>query len=267
MAWVLGMFYPELRMTYATTSEAYLAVVNSLLYSTETIRSAPRGQGIREFLYYQFTVDTPSWDPIQTLDPERNSRLDAYTKAEFLLYQRCEKTAEEFGKASKFWLKLANPDGTVNSAYGWLLFADRSCGNTVFEENGVTRTPWEWARLSLLTDKDTRQAIVKFHKREHLWVGNKDQVCTLYANFHIRNDKLHMVVRMRSNDVILGLPFDMPYFCHLQERMRKELLQTYPNLQLGTYTHSADSFHLYDRDVEKAYRLIGHAAQIEIPNV
>lgn len=247
-------------MTYSTPSEAYLSVVHSLIYNS-THRSSPRGQEILEILYHQFTVQNPSSAPIKTQDPERNSRLDSYTKAEFALYAKGTRSAEDFGKASKFWLKLANPDGTINSSYGWLVFQDRSCFS---EFEGVRRTPWEWAKKSLESDKDSRQAIVKFHKRDHLWVGNKDQVCTLYANFHIRNNQLHMVVRMRSNDVMLGLPFDMPYFCHLQERMVSELLPTYPDLTIGTYTHSADSLHLYARDLEKAYRLIGHAPQHEL---
>lgn len=246
-------------MTYSTTSEAYLSVVQSLIYHP-VYRSAPRGQEIREILYHQFTVENPSSESIQTVDPERNSRLDAYTKAEFEIYSKGTRSAEEFGKASKFWLKLANPDGTINSSYGWLIFHDESCYN---EFEGVRRTPWHWARESLELDKDTRQAIIKFHKREHLWIGNKDQVCTLYANFHIREDRLHMVVRMRSNDVMIGLPFDMPYFCYLQQRMVEELLPTYPELKIGTYTHSADSLHLYTRDLEKAYKLIGHAPQHE----
>jgi thymidylate synthase len=125
-------------------------------------------------------------------------------------------------------------------------------------ENFALRTPWEWARLALMEDKDSRQAIVKFHKRSHLWRGCKDQTCTMYLIFHIRDDALHLLARMRSNDVVLGLVYDMPFFISLQERMLRELRsKSYPHLDLGTYTHSADSMHLYDRNIPEVHKMLG----------
>lgn len=259
-------------MIYETPSDAYLGTVQTLI-DHPTFRSAPRGQAIREILHYQFSVKTPSSEPLKTRDPQRNVKLEAYTKAEFDLYAKGERLAGEFAKASKFWSKIQNPDGTINSAYGHLIFFDRSCGNPVFEANAgndpasfkkpeelgrsLFRTPWEWARLALITDKDSRQAILKFHKREHLWLGNKDQVCTLSGSFHIRDDKLHFGIHMRSNDVVKGLSYDLPWFCYLMERMCRELKPTYPNLALGHYTHFVDSMHLYEADLALAQKMLG----------
>lgn len=266
-------------MIYETPNDAYLDTVRQLIYNP-THKSAPRGQKIFEILHHQFTITSPSSAPLKTLDPDRNEKIEAYTKAEFELYARGENTVVEFEKASKFWTKLQNPDGTINSAYGWLIFYDRSCGNPLYEVPWITtkgdtasaekealRTPWEWARLSLITDKDSRQAVIKFHKRKHLWVGNKDQTCTLSGSFLIRNDRLHLIIHMRSNDVIKGLSYDLPWFCYLMERMCRELKSTYPLLEIGTYTHFVDSLHVYESDLDLACKLIGHNPQEEFKSI
>jgi thymidylate synthase len=242
---------------FSTPSEAYLDVLHNVMTNAD-YRSSPRGKSIREKLAFQFTVEQPSSGPVVTKSEDRNKVIADYTRKEFEVYAKGSTRVEDFGAISKFWLQLGNPDGTVNSSYGHLIFFDKSCGDPVFETDGVMRTPWEWARLSLLTDKDTRQAIIKFHKRKHLWIGNKDMTCTVYANFLIREDQLHLIVHMRSNDVVKGLVYDMPWFCYLIERMRNELAENgYHNLKVGSYTHIADSLHVYDSDQEKAWAMLG----------
>lgn len=256
---------------FSTPSVAYLATLRDVLINPD-FRASPRGKAVCEKIHYQFTVDQPSMEPIVTLDEERNKVIARYTKAEFEVYAKGDTKVEDFGKISKFWLGLGNPDGTVNSAYGHLIFFSKSCGNPFFEIrpsrgdspgtvsndlDSAMRTPWEWARLALLIDPDTRQAIIKFHKHEHLWLGNKDQTCTVYGNFLMRENQLHLIIHMRSNDVVKGLVYDMPWFCYLLERMVSELKQKYPNLTVGTYTHIADSFHVYETDYEKAKSMSG----------
>lgn len=243
--------------SYRCPSSAYLAVLKDIAQNAEFI-SAPRGKKIREKIHYQFTVTNPEMTPIVTKSHVRNVVIAKYTEAEFKLYATGERSAEAFGQASSFWKQLANPDGTVNSAYGHLIFHDKSCGDPDFETHGAMRTPWEWARLALITDRDSRQAIIKFHKAEHLWMGNKDQTCTVYGSFLIRSDRLHFNVHMRSNDVVKGLVYDMPWFCYLMMRMRDELVANgYHNLELGTYTHIADSMHIYESDIHKVWDMIG----------
>ena len=119
------------------------------------------------------------------------------------------------------------------------------------------RTPWEWAKQSLLNDKDTRQAFIKFSLPEHQYMGNKDQVCTMHGNFLIREDKLHLSIVMRSNDLTLGLVYDLPWFISLMDRMVGELKPQYPNLEKGHYTHMVHSMHIYDRDEKKILKMLG----------
>lgn len=240
---------------YKNIHEAYLETLKDIYYNPD-FKSAPRGFPIREKTDYTFRVLHPTNEPIITKDLERNKVIAAYTAKETELYDSCANTAEEFGKASKFWLNLANPDGTVNSAYGYLIWKYKSCGNHNWD-NGIKRTPWEWAKQSLVKDKDTRQAFLRFSQPEHQWMSNKDQVCTMHANFLIRDEQLHLSVVMRSNDMWLGLTYDLPWFMSLLDRMVDELKYHYPNLTKGTYTHTVHSLHIYERDGAKIMKALG----------
>ena len=97
-----------------------------------------------------------------------------------------------------------------------------------------------------------------FNKPNHQYTDNKDFVCTMYANLHIRNNKLHMSVFMRSNDSIWGTPTDVAFFCSLQMQIHSHLKQIYPGLELGSYTHVANSYHIYDRHYTLAERMLEH---------
>src|ERR1051325_2650980 len=254
--------------TYQNIHQAYIETLKDIYFNYD-YRSAPRGLPIREKVDYSFRVLHPVAEAIVTNDEARNAVIASYTAKEVDLYNRCANTAAEFATASKFWEKLANPDGTVNSAYGYLIWEKRSHGNAFeYQLNteqekydatiaGCFRTPWEWAKLSLIQDKDTRLAILRFSLPEHQWVGNKDQTCTMHANFLIRDDKLNLSVVMRSNDLVLGLVYDMPWFVSLIDHMVEELKPTYPNLTKGTYTHTVHSLHIYERNEEMVKKMIG----------
>jgi thymidylate synthase len=259
---------------YNTASEAYLETLKDVYFNPD-VKSSPRGLPVREKLDYTFRILSPDSSPLVTRDPERNVVIASYTDKEVLLYNSCTNSAADFGKASKFWLSLANPDGTVNSAYGYLIWKNKSHGNPDFEvgtfsndfgsnletelqkRSDSLRTPWEYAKKCLLSDKDTRQAIMRFSLPQHAWIGNKDQVCTLHGNWLIRDNQLHLSVVMRSNDLMLGLVFDLPWFCSLMDRMLMELKSTYPDLKKGFYTHMVHSIHIYERDEVKIRRMLG----------
>lgn len=242
--------------TYTNIHEAYIETLKDIYFNYD-YRAAPRGLPVREKTDYSFRITSPRVEPIVTADQARNLVIASYTAKEVELYNSCANTALEFAKASKFWEKLANPDGTVNSAYGYLIWKNESHGNSKFELMQRNRTPWEWAKMSLISDKDSRQAIVRFSLPEHQWVGNKDQTCTMHANFLIREDKLNLSVVMRSNDLVLGLVYDLPWFISLIDRMVDELKPHYPNLTKGTYTHTVHSLHIYEKNEEMVLKMIG----------
>jgi thymidylate synthase len=65
-----------------------------------------------------------------------------------------------------------------------------------------------------------------------------------------------MTVFMRSKDAIWGTPTDVAFFCSLQLQMFHHLKKVYPDLELGSYTHVANSYHVYDRHYKLAEEML-----------
>lgn len=218
----------------------------------------PRDMKIKESCDVALVIE----NPLSCLytNPERSSQFK-YIAAELLWYFMGRNDVEYISKFAKFWESIQNDDGTVNSSYGNLLFTNKN-------EHGMSQ--YQWALESLIKDKDSRQAILHFNLPIHQRHGNKDFVCTVYGIFQIRNDKLNFTIHMRSNDVILGLPTDVAFFATLQSQMLKHLRHDgrYPDLKLGTYTHIANSFHVYERHFDLVERMISHKFEpVTMPSV
>lgn len=107
----------------------------------------------------------------------------------------------------------------------------------------------------LRCDPDTRQAVITLWDKDRDNVnGKSDYPCTIALGFAIIGSELSMNVTMRSNDVWLGLPYDLFQFAQLQ--------LTLCNLngwKPGPYTHTAWSMHIYYRDVDQSYQVTDEA--------
>jgi len=182
-----------------------------------------------------------------------------YISAELVWYFNGRRDVEFIKNYAKFWSSIQNEDGTVNSSYGYLLFN---------KKNRFGKTQYQWALESLLKDQDSRQAVLHFNLPEHQYDTNKDFVCTMYGIFQIRNNRLNFTVTMRSNDVIWGLPTDIAFFAVLQSQMLNHLKSKYPTLELGSYTHIVNSYHIYEHHFETVEKMLSHDfISEEIPEV
>jgi thymidylate synthase len=171
--------------------------------------------------YIRFTSFTP-----------RKFNLN-YVKKEFLWYLKGDRYDLSIREHAKMWANLVDDDGGINSNYGQYVFADQAGIKFVVDE--------------LKADKDSRRAVVMILANNHLKVGARDVPCTYSLSFRIRNNKLRMSVRMRSQDAIFGMTNDAPCFSFIQECVFHLVKEHYPELTMGIYTHTADSFHVYDR--------------------
>lgn len=227
-----------------TFAEAYKNLLNEV-YNKFEFETAPRGMNIREILNCSVTIENPYSNLFKN---EVRDLPMKYLKKELALYLSGRYDVEGFGEASKFWKKIANDDGTINSAYGNLIFK--------MDDTPGKFTQWQWALYSLIQDKDSRQAVMHFNRPRHQYLGVKDFPCTLEMIFHIRDNKLNATTVMRSNDVIKGTTFDIPFFMLVQQMMLNALKKTYPDLEMGTYTHLAHSMHLYESDFELVGKML-----------
>lgn len=158
-----------------------------------------------------------------------------YAVGELIWYLSGSNKLKDIANFSKVWERLSDDGETVNSAYGYRIFEK-------FDFN-----QWEYAKLLLEKDPNSRQAII--HIKEPcntIATPTKDLPCTLSLQFLIREGKLHLTVYMRSNDILIGFPYDVFTFTCLQMKMAFEL-----GVEIGTYTHIAGSLHLYSRNLPK----------------
>lgn len=100
-------------------------------------------------------------------------------------------------------------------------------------------------------DPDTRQAVIQLWSADLDNIeGKNDYPCTIAIGFTRFKDTIEMHVTMRSNDVWLGLPYDMFQFAQLQLTLCNIL-----NLDPGRYTHTAWSSHLYVSNLDQSYEV------------
>lgn len=110
----------------------------------------------------------------------------------------------------------------------------------------------------LKSDKDSRQAIINiYNSNNDSYYCGKDTPCTLALNFIIRNNKLNMIVYMRSNDIIWGLPYDIYMFTTMQEVIANEL-----GIDLGFYRHIPTSLHVYSDHYNLLETMVNNAKPI-----
>lgn len=100
----------------------------------------------------------------------------------------------------------------------------------------------------LQADPNSRQAVIQIWEwqkdSQHRVPMPKDIPCTLVLTFGTDIDgRVTLSVVMRSNDVWLGLPFDVFQFRQLQRTVANCL-----DRQIGEYCHHAVSMHAYDKN-------------------
>lgn len=199
--------------------------------------SQPRDLKVKELLFDHIEID-----PRQPIADFAARPFNwKYLAGELAWYLKQDRDVNYIGAFSSFWSNITNPDtNEINSNYGSLVFNNDQLG---------------WVIKSLIKDSNSRQAIMFFNQPKFQFEGNKDFVCTMYANFMIRDGKLDMKVQMRSNDIFYGLTFDAPFFSFLHQSVFLILKDTYSDLQLGTYHHFADNIHFYERHFELADKI------------
>ena len=206
---------------------------------TKGLETSPRNMKVKELLGYSVVLD-PN-DNVITL-PGVATNLD-YAKEELLWYLNGTNRIDFSDRIKRVWSRYSDDGETVNSNYGNRLFGKN-------EKMNINQ--WEWAKNKLREDSDSRQALMNINSYFDKEKPTKDFPCTIGIQAFIRENKLHWVVLMRSNDIFKGFRNDMYCFTELQKRMAEEL-----KVEVGDYHHFASSMHLYEQDFDKAKKVLG----------
>lgn len=93
----------------------------------------------------------------------------------------------------------------------------------------------------LIKDQSDRRGVIAIWQWPDLMEETKDPPCNDMIMFKIRDDKLHMTVINRSNDLHWGLyAVNIPTFGILQDWLAARL-----GVEMGTQTHLSNSLHVY----------------------
>ena len=138
------------------------------------------------------------------------------------------------GGAPEIWKMVANPNGRINSNYGWCIYSFENGDqfNKVVEE--LKRNP------------DSRRGTMIYNRPSMHYdfnnSGMSDFMCTNAVQYLIRDGKVNALVYMRSNDAVFGYKNDYAWQKHVLQEVCNEL-----NLPMGSIYWNVASLHVYER--------------------
>ena len=193
----------------------------------EINKSGVKFADTKAFFNVGFTILNPTVRNI--IDTKRKWNED-YAEAEWQWYlsgdRNTAKLGELYGKVPEIWKRMADNQGNVNSNYGWQWKRNDQIGEVI---------------NILKNYRETRQACISIYDGKEIDKYTYDTPCTYAIQFTILDNRLHMCVTMRSNDLWYGFCNDQYQFSKLQELIAKEI-----NMDIGTYYHFAHNLHIYN---------------------
>lgn len=154
------------------------------------------------------------------------------------------------GKNKSVWDEWENLVGTIGRAYGYQLAEESSFINVPVGDNGFkVRTPVNQV------DKLIWELKTKPHSRRHITeIWNVSDIpymmlppCVHLTQWHVKGGKLHLEVRARSSDVILGNPFNT-----FQYGVLHRMIAQVTGYELGEFIFHMGDVHIYDRHIDLA---------------
>lgn len=212
------------------TRETYLVSdnVNELYYEMckDLYTNGKRVNGTVELENVKVVLTNPC-NNIITLRERKTSKK--YLLAENIWYAAGSNLLNFIGTFASLWQRITDDGLTNNSAYGYIMKYKHGFNQIEKVIEILTKTP------------DNRRAIININDANADVLETKDEQCTMFLQFLIRDNKLNMTAAMRSNDLIYGFVNDIAAFTALQQYIAHRL-----NIEVGTYTHFASSLHYYN---------------------
>lgn len=164
---------------------------------------------------------------------ERNfNPFFAFTEASWILEGL--NSVEPLQYYIKTYDQFSDDGSTLNGAYGLRL-------KSYFHIDQIKE-----AIALLKRDAHSRRVVLTMYSPDDLQKDSKDIPCNTTVYLKIKNNKLDITILNRSNDLYLGVPYNVFVFFILQCYIARQL-----KCEIGIQTHYTDSLHLYERDFDK----------------
>ena len=160
------------------------------------------------------------------------------------------------GETPSIWNQISSTKGKVNSNYGYLVYHSNN------------HRQYKNVLQQLLADSNSRRAVMIYQRpsmHEDFSVdGMSDFICTNAVQYVVRNNYVHCIVQMRSNDVVFGYRNDFAW----QKYVLKKLVTDLNNLgenkySIGDITWQVGSLHVYERHFKFIQSAIDYNKKLE----
>jgi len=162
------------------------------------------------------------------------TRNEEYIAKEIKWYNSQSLDVYAMENPPKIWKDIADSTGFINSNYGWMIFSTTNGNqyenvlNELRENPSSRRAEMIYTRPSMHSDYNLD--------------GMSDFCCTLGVDYFIRDNQLHAIVKMRSNDAIFGFKNDYAWQQYVQSSLAMQL-----DVEIGDIIWQASSLHVYER--------------------
>jgi len=157
-----------------------------------------------------------------------------YIKRELQWYESESLNVNDLEPTPQIWQAISDKDGNINSNYGYLIYNEKNGKQFLKVKDELTKNP------------NSRRAVMIYTRptihEEYNLNGMSDFICTNAVQYLIRDNKLHAIVQMRSNDVVFGYRNDFAWQQYVLEFLADEL-----NVEYGDITWQVGSLHVYER--------------------
>ena len=204
----------------------------------------------------------------------------------FWIWQKKSNVVQELrDMGCTVWDEWELPDGTVGKSYGWQL------------KNKYRKIKINDTLLELIDSKQLSDNVIIFDYDRSVWLDQVDYLiymlktnpysrrikttlwsvidldymalepCVYETHWQMWDDKLHLTVGIRSNDMGLGNPYNIYQYSILHR-----LIAQVTDHKVGTICFNIDNAHVYDRHIEalkeQIQKPIHDAPEVQInPNV
>lgn len=215
-----------------TANEVWIKAANLLLQQQEIIEG--RTGGVYEILHSFISIEEPRQKWIYDRIPPVSI---GYALAELMWIMNGDNRSDIINFWNPKLEKYAGKGEFYHGAYGKRIRSHYGFDQLFAAYQALQNVP------------ESRQVVIQIYDTkidfpiENGKPRDEDIPCNVCSMLKIRQGKLEWSQIMRSNDVLLGMPYNFVQFTGLQE-----ILAGWLGVTVGSYNHYSDSLHLYNRD-------------------
>jgi len=218
-----------------TANAVWMKAAKSFIENDHPMQESRAGN-TDEVLHSNFSISNPRQRWVASRVPAMNP---AFAIAEVVWILNGRNDASFLTYWNKKLVKYSGKSANLHGAYGYRLREHIGFDQLHMAFNTLSHNPTSRQVVLQIWDANIDLPIEEGKPRD------ADIPCNIFSLLKIRDNKLHWMQICRSNDLILGVPYNFIQFTFLQE-----VLAGWLGVEVGDYVHICDSLHIYHDKME-----------------